>query len=440
MASILKDKKIFSWALYDWANSAFATTVLAGFFPAFYKQYWAVGVDASNSTFHLGLGNSLASAVIVILAPVLGSIADSSATKKRFLAAFALLGIVITAMLYFIAQEQWLIAITLFVLASIGFAGADIFYDSLIVSVASEEQYDVVSAYGFALGYLGGGLLFAFNVFMTLNPELFGFADSSEAVRVSFLTVAVWWLLFSIPLFLNVPETGVKRTVGRGIGKAIRGGFCQLSHTFSEIRKLRVVFLFLLAYWLYIDGLGTIIRMAVDYGMAIGFDMDNLITALLITQFVGFPAALAFGYLGERVGAKRGILFGIVVYIAVTIYAVFMDDVNEFYLLAVVIGLVQGGVQSLSRSFYARIIPTNQSAEFFGFYNMLGKFAAVLGPVMIGSVTLMTGSPRLGILTIIVLFIGGALLLLFVDEQEGARMAQELAKDKHPGTPDLSSS
>lgn len=405
--------------------------MLAGFFPAFYKQYWAAGVDASTSTFHLGLGNSLASAVIVILAPLLGSIADTSATKKRFLAAFALLGIVITAALYFIAQEQWLIAISLFVLGSIGFAGADIFYDSLIVSVAREEQYDMVSAYGFALGYLGGGLLFAFNVFMTLNPELFGFADASEAVRVSFLTVAAWWLVFSLPLFFNVPEPGVRRTDGMGMGKAIRGGFRQLAHTFSEIRKLRVVFLFLLAYWLYIDGLGTIIRMAVDYGMAIGFDMDNLITALLITQFVGFPAALAFGYLGERIGAKSGILFGIGVYIAVTIYAVFMDDVSEFYLLAVVIGLVQGGVQSLSRSFYARIIPPNKSAEYFGFYNMLGKFAAVLGPVMIGSVTLMTGSPRLGILTIIALFIGGALLLLFVDEQEGARMAQELAKENH---------
>jgi len=427
VAFVLKDKKILSWALYDWANSAFATTVLAGFFPAFYKQYWAAGVDASNSTFHLGLGNSLASAVIVILAPVLGSIADSGATKKRFLAAFALLGIVATAALYFISQEQWLIAISLFVLGSIGFAGADIFYDSLIVSVASEEQYDVVSAYGFALGYLGGGLLFAFNVFMTLNPELFGFADASEAVRVSFLSVAAWWLLFSLPLLFIVPEPGAKRT--GGMGKAIRGGFRQLAHTFSEIRKLRVVFLFLVAYWLYIDGLGTIIRMAVDYGMAIGFDMDNLITALLITQFVGFPAALTFGYLGERIGAKRGILFGIGVYIAVTIYAVFMDDVNEFYLLAVVIGLVQGGVQSLSRSFYARIIPPNKSAEYFGFYNMLGKFAAVLGPIMIGSVTLMTGSPRLGILTIIVLFIGGALSLLFVDEQEGARMAQELAND-----------
>lgn len=405
--------------------------MLAGFFPAFYKQYWAAGVDASTSTFHLGLGNSLASAVIVILAPLLGSIADTSATKKRFLAAFALLGIVITAALYFIAQEQWLIAISLFVLGSIGFAGADIFYDSLIVSVAREEQYDMVSAYGFALGYLGGGLLFAFNVFMTLNPELFGFADASEAVRVSFLTVAAWWLVFSLPLFFNVPEPGVRRTDGMGMGRAIRGGLRQLAHTFSEIRKLRVVFLFLLAYWLYIDGLGTIIRMAVDYGMAIGFDMDNLITALLITQFVGFPAALAFGYLGERTGAKSGILFGIGVYIAVTIYAVFMDDVSEFYLLAVVIGLVQGGVQSLSRSFYARIIPPNKSAEYFGFYNMLGKFAAVLGPVMIGSVTLMTGSPRLGILTIVALFIGGALLLLFVDEKEGARMAQELSKENH---------
>ncbi|UCE88247.1 MAG: MFS transporter, partial [Pseudomonadota bacterium] len=341
------------------------------------------------------------------------------------------LGIAMTASLYFIASGEWYVALSVFMLGVVGFSGANVFYDSLIVSVAREDQLDVVSAYGFALGYLGGGLLFAFNVLMTLHPAMFGFADSAQAVRVSFLSVAAWWLVFSLPLLLSVPEPGVKAHVG--MAQAVRGGFRQLAQTFRRIRKLRVVFLFLVAYWLYIDGVDTIVRMAIDYGMSIGFDMGNLITALLITQFVGFPAAIAFGYLGKHIGPKRGILIAIGVYIAGTLYAVVMDQVYEFYILAVVIGLVQGGVQSLSRSLYARIIPADKAAEYFGFYNMLGKFAAVLGPVMIGTVTLMTGNPRAGILSVIVLFAAGGLLLLRVDEREGARIARELT-DNHQDT------
>jgi UMF1 family MFS transporter len=415
-----------SWALYDWANSAFATTVLAGFFPAFYKEFWSSNVEAGNSTFHLGLGNSLASIVIVLMAPVLGAIADSGAARKRFLAFFTLLGIAMTASLYSVAQGQWLIAIILFILATVGFSGGNVFYDSLIIGVAREEQLDFVSAYGYALGYLGGGLLFAFNVVMTLWPEHFGFADVTGAVRVSFLCVAVWWMVFSIPLFLFVPEPGAGTRASTG--RAIRGGLRQLAGTFAEIRRLRVVFLFLIAYWLYIDGVDTIVRMAVDYGLSIGFDMEDLLTALLITQFVGFPAAIVFGLIGRRIGAKAGILIAIAVYVAVTVWAVYMDEVREFYGLAVVIGLVQGGVQALSRSFYARIIPPNKSAEFFGFYNMLGKFAAVVGPLMIGLMSLLTSNPRLSLLSIITLFVAGALLLYFVDEREGARMARELAR------------
>ncbi len=427
MRGIFTDRRVFSWALYDWANSAFATTVLAGFFPAFFKDYWSADVAVSTSTFQLGVGHSLASALMVILAPALGAIADTGSAKKRFLGFFTALGVAATAALYLIAQGDWLFALGVFVLANLGFSAANAFYDSLIVGVARQDELDLVSAYGYALGYLGGGLLFAVNIAMVVWPAAFGLSDAQEAVRISFLCVAAWWFVFSVPLFLNVPEPGVK--TGISASAAIRAGFRQLANTFREIRRLRVVLLFLFAYWLYIDGVHTIIRMAVDYGMALGFRMSHLFTALLITQFVAFPAAVGFGYLGSRIGAKAGILIGIAVYMLVTGWATFMDEVREFYMLAVVIGLVQGGVQSLSRSLYARIIPANKSAEYFSFYNILGKFAAIFGPLLVGYTSLATGSPQLSLFTIVILFAVGGVLLYRVDEREGARIAQQLAKD-----------
>lgn len=419
-------KKVVSWALYDWANSAFATTVIAGFFPVFFKQYWGADMDVTTSTFQLGMANSTASLVIVLLAPVLGAIADRGSAKKKFLLFFAAMGVVMTGSLYLVAEGDWMVAVGLYVLATIGFSGGNIFYDSLIVDVAGEKKMDVVSALGFALGYLGGGLLFALNVGMTLSPHTFGLANAAEAVRVSFILVAIWWAAFSIPIFVFVHEPKAGKTrLGRS---SVTAGFNQLLGTFQEIRKLRVVFLFLIGYWLYIDGVDTIVRMAVDYGMSIGFDSNNLIVALLITQFVGFPAAIVFGKIGERIGAKRGIFIGIAVYIVVSIWGFFMDRVAEFYAIAVAIGLVQGGVQALSRSFYARIIPKNKAAEFFGFYNMLGKFAAVIGPVMMGWVGVATGNPRYSILSLVILFVAGGSLLSLVNETEGRRAARELER------------
>ena len=417
------NKTVFSWALYDWANSAYATVVLAGFFPLFFKQYWSDAANVSQSTFQLGLTNSIASTIIVILAPVLGAIADAGNSKKRLLLIFAGLGILMSAGLYFVAQHETFLALSLFALSVIGFSGSVIFYDALIVGICEKESYDKVSTFGFSLGYLGGGILFAFDVYMTLNPSEFGFANSEDAVKFSFLTVSIWWFVFSLPLFFNVPE--IKTSEKVKINQAVFNGFKQLKTTFNNIKKLRMVLLFLCAYWLYIDGVDTIVRMAIDYGMSIGFDSGNLITALLITQFVGFPAAIGFGYLAHYIGTKRGILIGITVYLFVTIWASQIQDVSEFYLLAIIIGLVQGGVQALSRSFYARIIPENRAAEFFGFYNMLGKFAAVLGPIMMGVVSVLTQSPRLSILSISILFIAGGILLYYVDEEKAKQMLVE---------------
>lgn len=417
-------RRILSWALYDWGNSAFATTVMAGFFPLFFKQYWSAGVDASASTFYLGAANSVESVLVAALAPVLGAVADRGGSKKRFLAFFAGLGVSATAALCLVGRGGWPLAAALYVVAAGGFAGSLVFYDALLVGVCPPERMDAVSGLGYALGYLGGGLLFALNVALTLWPRWFGLPDAAAAVKISFVSVALWWAAFSVPLLRHVPEPPPQ---GREAGwHAVGAGFRQLAGTLREVRRLRVVLLFLAGYWLYIDGVDTVIRMAVDYGLSLGFDAGSLIVALLITQFVGFPAALAFGRLGGRIGAKRGVLLGLAVYVGVTAWAAAMRSAAEFFALAAVIGLVQGGVQALSRSLYARIIPPSKAGEFFGFYNMLGKFAAVIGPLLMGWVGLATGSPRRAILSIALLFAAGGALLVFVDEERGAAAAAEL--------------
>ena len=415
--------KVISWALYDWANSAFAITVMSAFFPLFLKQYWSDGADATITTFRLGLANSIGGIVIALLSPILGAIADQGGTRKRYLILFAAMAIVMTGALQFAARGEWTLAIALYVLAVIGFSGSNSFYDALLVSVAIEPQLDKVSSLGFALGYLGGGLLFALNVAMVLWPARFGLVDASESVRLSFGMVAVWWAIFSVPLLVFVKEP---EAAGRLSGwSAASAGIRQLAATFRDIRRLRIVLLFLLAYLLYIDGVGTLARMALDYGMALGFDEKKLIVALLITQFVGFPASIAFGHLGARFGTKAGITIGLGTYITATLWAYWMESTWEFYVLAVVIGLVQGGVQSLSRSLFARITPAARAGEFFGLYNMLGKFAAVIGPLLMGSAALATGSSRAAVLVIVALFLAGGILLYFVDEREGARLAGE---------------
>lgn len=425
----LLSKPVLAWAIYDWANSAFATTVMAGFFPLFFKQYWSAGVDSTTSTFQLGVGNALASLVIVLLAPLLGAIADCGGFRKRFLILLAATGIVATAALAGIGKGEWFAAVVLFVTATIGFMGANVFYDALLVAVAKEEEFDLVSAFGYSLGYLGGGLLFAVNVAMTLSPESFGLKDATEAVQLSFVTVALWWAVFSLPLIFLVKESPPSQRVSGWA--VVSSGYRQLIKTFHQVRQLHFVFLFLLAYWFYIDGVDTIVRMAVDYGLSIGLEPTHLIIALLITQFVGFPATIGFGYLAQYLGkgplgARNGIYLGIAVYIGATVYAFFMDNSLEFYGLAVTIGLVQGGIQAMSRSLYARMIPEGMSAEFFGFYNMLGKFAAVVGPLLVGAVSLVSGSHRWGILSVVLLFVTGAWLLSKVDV-----LAAEARKEKN---------
>jgi len=427
-------KAIFGWALYDWANSAFATTVMASFFPIFFKEYWTVGTDPVVSTAKLGLANSAAGILVALMAPVLGAIADRGAAKKRFLLFFAAVGIGATASLYLIPRGSWQAAAACYVFAMMGFAGSIVFYDSLLTTVAAEERRDFVSSLGFSMGYLGGGVLFALNVWMTLSPATFGLPGTGEGVKLSFLSVGLWWALFSLPLVFLVRERG--GPLSRSRGAAIREGLAQLRDTLRQIRKLKTIFLFLAAYWLYIDGVDTIIVMALDYGLSIGFKSDDLIVALLITQFIGFPSALVFGRLGERIGAKRAILIGIAVYLVITVYGAFIDETREFFVLACMIGVVQGGVQALSRSLYSRIIPAEQSAEFFGFYNMLSRFATVAGPLLIGVTGIWARSmgyeggtaSRVGIVSVALLFLAGGFVLSHVDERKGKEEAGLLSR------------
>ena len=423
MEKLDQRKSIWSWALYDWANSAFATTVMAGFFPLFFKEYWADPGNPNESTFYLGMANSIASIIIAALAPFLGAIADRGTAKKKLLFLFAFLGIIMTGGLWVVAEGHWQMAALFYVLAAMGFAGGNIFYDSLLPHIASGEKVDYTSSLGFALGYIGGGLLFLLNVIMFQKPELFGIPDGATAIKYSFLTVAVWWAVFSIPIALWVKEPKIYEPVG--IGKAIGLGWKQLSDTLRDIRHLKVVGMFLFAYWLYIDGVDTIVKMAVDYGMSLGFPSDSLIKALLMVQFIAFPAALMYNWFAAKIGIKKAILIAILGYSIITFLGYFMAEEWHFYILAVLIGLFQGGIQALSRSLYTRIIPKKKSAEFFGFYNMLGKFAAVIGPALMGIITLWTGNARYGILSILSLFILGAYFLMKVNIEEGKQMADE---------------
>lgn len=413
MANARLGRPVWSWALYDWASSAFATTVMAAFFPVFFKEFWSAGDDVTVSTLRLGIATSAASLSVAVLAPILGAIADGSASRRAFLLWFAGMGVLGTASLFLVPEGAWFAAAAVYVFAIVGFSSANVFYDSLLVSVAPPGRSDFVSSLGFAVGYLGGGVLLALNVYMTLRPSAFGLASPADAVRWSFLTVALWWTVFSVPLALYVRE-GPAGAATAGAAERVREGFRELAETFRRIRELKTVLLFLLAYWLYIDGVHTIVRMAVDYGLSVGLPSGGLVTALIVTQFVGFPSSIAFGMLGQRFGARPCILVCIAIYIGVALWGYRLQHTWEFYTLAAVIGTVQGGVQALSRSLYAGMIPADRSAQFFGFYNTLGRFAAVLGPVIMGGVSYATGNPRLSIVAIIVLFAAGGGLLLKV--------------------------
>ena len=416
-------KIINSWAMYDWANSAFATTIMAAMFPPFYRSLAVnAGLGEADATAAWAYTTSLSLLLIALLAPVLGAISDHTGGKKRFIAFFAILGVIGTGLFAFLGDTSYLWASVLFMIGDVGFAGANIFYESLLPHIAQKDDIDQVSTRGYAMGYLGGGILLIVNVLWYMNPELFFMPSTGFALRAAFFSVAVWWAVFSIPLFRNVPEPPVVRIERREVN-FVRAGFSRLGHTFGQIRRYKQLLIFLIAFWIYNDGIGTIIKMATAYGDEIGIGLTDMTLALIITQFVGIPFSFGFGWLARRLGTKRSILLALGVYVLISIAGYFMQTATHFYILAFMVGTVQGGSQALSRSLYGTMVPKSQSAEFFGFFSTSSKFAGIIGPLIFGVVSQIAGASRLSILSVIAFFIIGGFLLIFVDEEEGRRVA-----------------
>ncbi len=411
------NKKIFSWALYDWANSVFFTTVMAGFFPVFFKQYWSGEANASVSTERLGWILSISGFLLAVVSPTLGVISDKKGLKKKLLFITMFVGVACTIGFYFVGQGQWAAAAVLYGTGLFMCSASCVFYDSLMVSVCRHDQLDFVSALGFAFGYLGGGVLFLLNVLMYLNPHWFGIPDQATAVKLSFITVGIWWFLFTIPLMLNVPEPTVAEQ-NKGIIQLTKETFSELKHTVQDIYKDKNLFYFIFAYWFYIDGVFTVMSMAVDFGMSLGFDSSDLIKALLITQFVGFPCAYLFGHFAKKFSNRNLIMLCLAVYVCTIIGASLMTEAWHFYVLAAVIGFSQGGVQALSRSLFAQLIPREKAGEYFGFFNLLGKFASFIGPALVAVFARFTGDARKTILSLLILILFGAYWLAKVKKPD----------------------
>ncbi|XGC81969.1 MFS transporter [Bdellovibrio bacteriovorus] len=408
-------KLINSWAWYDFGNSAYSTTVMAGFFPIFFKNFWSQGTDAVVTTARLGTAISISSLVIALFSPFLGVIGDLKGFKKLFCLLFTFIGVISCAWMGIIPAGDWWNAILAYGIAMMAFNAATVFYESLLPFVARREHMDYASSLGYAAGYLGGGVLFALNVLMYLFPEKFGISDGVLAVRISFIMVAAWWLVFSIPLAKNIPEPAVQVKEGTFFSLS-KESLKTLKQTLKSLIHEKNMLYFMVAYWLYIDGVYTVMTMAVDFGVSIGFEAKDLIAALLITQFIGFPCAYYFGKVTGRFGTKKPILFCIGVYSVTVIAATYMSQAWHFYLLATIIGLVQGGVQSLSRSMFGRMIRKEESGEYFGLFNLVGRFASILGPLVVAFGVTVTGSSRIGMVGLLILFISGGILLTRVKE------------------------
>lgn len=415
------NRRVIGWALYDWANSAFALSVLAVLFPLVLGNFWSVGDNGAQVTARLGWITFAASALVCVTAPVFGTIADTGGYRKRFLFVLAFIGAVMTAALGLVGEGEWPLALGIYLLASFGYYSSTVFYDSLLIDVCEPRYFSFVSSLGFSLGYLGGAVLLALHLWMLSAPATFGFADTTEVFSFAFVSVGAWWLVFLFPLLYFVPERRSPLMVSSG---AIRAAYAELRATVRKVGQYRNVVVFLTGYWLYIGGVFTVIFMAVNYGQRLGFEDKDLVMALLITNFIGFPATFLYGLVAHRFGPKSGIYFALLVYIAMSIWAIFMTEVRQFFIMAIVIGLVQGGVQGLSRSLYASLIPAEQPGEFFGFYNMVTKLAHVLGPAMVAIAATLSDDPKWVLLALMPLFLAGGFLLTIVRTDSADAPAQ----------------
>jgi MFS transporter, UMF1 family len=425
----LRTREQRAWAMYDWANSAVQCTIITAVFPIYFASVAGADLPPAVATERFATATTLALVIVAVMAPILGAYADYAGAKKRLLAVFLAIGVSATAAMFFITRGEWQFAALLFIIVNIGVSASFVFYDSLLPHIAGPDEMDRVSSAGYALGYVGGGLLLAINLAWIMKPALFGLGDAGVASRLSFLSVAVWWLVFSIPMFRRVPEPAVRPQNLHGHGGPIVASVRQLVFTLRDLRRYRQAFLMLVAFLIYNDGIGTMIRMAGPYGKEIGLPENALITAFVMVQFVGIPFAFAFGWLAGRIGAKTSIFVALIVYVAISIVAYYMTTVWQFFLLSFLVATVQGGSQALSRSLFASMIPPEKSSEFFGFFGVFEKFAGIVGPALFAITVRATGSSRNAILSVIAFFVVGAALLWMVDVEEGKRVARQGADE-----------
>jgi UMF1 family MFS transporter len=422
-----------AWAMYDWGNSAFITVVITAVYPIYYQRVACAGADAAVGTARHAWTTAIALSLVAVLSPVIGAIADFAAIKKRLLGVALTLGLVSTAALYFVGEGDWLLGSTLFALGNVGVLVSITVYDSLLPHLAKGDELDRVSSAGYALGYVGGGLLLLFDILLIEKHTWFGLADRGIATRVAFVTVAVWWGLFALPVLRRVPEPPRRLEADeRGDENPIAVAFGRLGETFRELKGYRQAFLLLLAVLVYNDGITTIYRMATVFGGEIGLPQPALIGAILMVQFVGVPFAFAFGMLAGRIGPKRAILLGLSIYLGISVLGYFVRTPTHFFILAFLVAMVQGGCQALSRSLFASMVPAHKSSEFFGFFGVAERFSAILGPMVFAWVTAATGQSRNAVVAIAAFFLVGGLLLTRVDIEEGRRVAREAARDLHP--------
>ncbi len=426
-----------AWAMYEWATTGMWAVIVATVFPIYFYDVAAAGLERADAERVFYLATTVGITLIAVIAPLLGAITDRTAVKKPLLAAFAALGVAGCGLLFFVQEGHWVAGLLFFILVNLGANGSVVFYDALLPHIARPGEEDRVSTGAFAIGYLGAGILLAFCLLMIQRPDLFGLPEGTLPARISFALVAGWWAVFTIPLLRKVPEPPPEQVVDDALGGGVvRFAVNRILTTFSELRSYRNAFLFLLAYLVYGDGIGTIIRVATIYGATLGIDRGHMIGAIVMVQFIGVPFSFLFGMLAGRIGTKRSLFVGLAVYLGVTVLGFHMTNALHFWMLAGLVGMVQGGTQALSRSLYASMIPAYKSGELFGFYGVMDKFAGMFGPLVMAAVITATGSSRMSILSVAAFFIVGALILSLVDVEEGRRVAREEQARARPMAPD----
>ena len=414
MSKTKLSREIKAWISYDLGNSAFATTVLAAFFPIFYNQYWSSNIDSTLSAQYLSWTLVISNLTLLFTAPLIGAITDISKSTKKLFISMVMISIIGTGLLYTLEAGLWLYALIFFGIANYFFSASNVIYDKILVQIASPSLFSKISGYGYAWGYFGGGFLFLINACMSLYPELFGLSSQAEAIRWSFITVSIWWFIFLIPLAVTYKEPSAKVVENQ----VIRNSFKNLINTFISISQYRNAFIFLIAFFLFIDGVHTVVALAATFALNLGLDSSSVIIALLMVQFIAFPSTLMWAYVGEEYSDKFVINFSILIYILIIIYTLFLSNAMEFYILAAMVGFVQGGIQGSSRGLFAKLIPHDKAGELFGLYNTFGKAGAFMGPALVGLFLALFENVRISLLPILVLFVLGLIVLYFVKTDE----------------------